>query len=921
MTDLATQLNRGNADLIYLVEFNVLKLADGSVVPLYFSNKPFYAADKQFLPAIASISDLDRSGNDTIDPAYLPTWGDMSFLITGAYKPDAENSIAWNLLLYKDSYTMAGQALTIKIGTPGDAYAAFTTIFTGQIGEISWTDAELNLTVYDKAKELETKYPDYELPESEQVEEDSWDQSVPIILGQVKNYTPVLIKTDPIIEGAITYTNKYALACHVIDSLVNVYFDQVVVATPAQYFFFKKDVSPPKKDTIGGGTVFIYSYGPYTGTLLRAKWVLQIDSITALNSQGASGSEVGLATFRWKLDGDATWRDSGVLTWKLGYDVTTLVKSPAVGIGVMAVSGAYTGDVKLSYKAKITRSGDIGDPICPQFIWSDDGGVTWFPDDVCTWTPVATAPGVMSVAVHNPGDSVLVEITTGGNVGGAVRFKWSLDGGATWDTGNTIPDTSPIELFPGYSIQFTAPGIGGTDDYDAGDAGGSSSAIDILDTDPIPLNRGLSVAFSGVGGLIPSTSWVPANTPPAPGVMSWVAWNAADEVEVEIDTAGMVGSGVTFKWTDDGWATSTTLVPIPNTSPIVLFPGFSVQFTNPGGMVDEYDLGDAGVFTWVYQVAFIKDDIWTWTFKEIPIPLEDGVSIQFVTQVGQDFYLWDEYSFILMSTILVKLPDTTDLTIDAKGLLSPRTDPPVFAATIAEMIYALVSIFAEWGDADFDLPSFDAFAIAIPYSAGLVIDSPDGITSTIDKLLTGIPALYSITIAGKFYVQELVVPSGSPVLSLIDEQIMDLPEFKQLSDITKRVYLKYDVNYTTNTSKDLSGVSQERLAWLKRGNRSISRKDDSILTNYPMASDIGPLETSLNVRADAGALADKLLALYQVPHETMEVQIGLQAIPLDIGDVVMVTRTTFGQGSGQLYMVQGISINFTDRQSTVTLWR
>lgn len=921
MTTLATQLNRGNADLIYLVEFNVLKLADGSLTPLYLSNKPFYDTNKQFLPAISSISDLDRAGNDTMEPAYLPTWGDMAFLITGAYKPDAENSIAWNLLLYKDTYTMSGQALTIKIGTPGDAYAAFTVIFTGQIGEISWTDAELNLTIYDKAKELETKYPDYELPESEQVEEDSWDQSVPIILGEVKNYTPVLIKTDPVTEGGVTYTHKYALACHVIDSLVNVYFNQVIVATPAQYLFKKTDVSPPRKDTIGGGTVFIYAYGPYTGTLLRAKWIIEIDSITALNSQGASGSEVGLATFRWKLEGDATWRGTGVLTWELGYDITTLVHSPAVGIGVMAVSGAYTGDVKLSYKTKITRSGDIGDAICPQFIWSDDSGVTWNPTDVCTWTPVATAPGIMSVATYNQGDSVLVEITTAGDIGGTVRFKWSNDGGATWDTANTIPNTSPIVLFAGYSIQFT--GGAGTD-FDIGDAGGSSSAIDILPTtpvtlysEPILLNRGLSVTYSGLGGLVPDVTWTPVAT--APGVSSVAAYNLADEVKWEIDTAGMVGGMATFKWTDDGWATETALVPIPDELPIILFPGFSVQFTHPGGMFNEYDLGDAGVFTWVYQVAFIKNDVWTWSFKEIPIPLSDGISIQFVTQAGQDFYLWDEYSFILMSTILVNLLDTTDVTIDAKGLINP--DTVLFAATIGGMIYSLIRVFALWEITDFDLPSFTAFDIAIPYAAGTVVDSPDGITSIIDKLLTGIPAIYSITIAGKFYLQELVAPTGTPDLSITDEQIMDLPEFKQLPDITKRVYLEYDTNYTTSNSKDLAGVSQERLAWLKRGSRSISRKDDTVLTNYSMASDIGPLETALNVRVDAGALADKLLALYQVPHETMEVQIGLQAIPLDIGDVVMVTRDTFGQSAGQLYMVQGVSINFTDGQSTVTLWR
>jgi hypothetical protein len=917
MTDLTTQLNQGNADLIYLVEFNILKLADGSLTPLYFSNKSFYDVDKQFLPAISSISDLDRAGNDTMDPAYLPTWGDMSFLIAGSYKPDAENSITWNLLLYKDTYTMVGQSLTIKIGGAEDAYAAFTIIFSGRIGEVSWTDGELNLTIYDKAKELETKYPDYDLPESEQVEEDSWDQTVPIILGQVKNYTPVLIKTEAVVEGLVTYSNKYALACHVIDSLVNVYFDQVIAATPSQYYFRKTDVSPPKKDTIGGGTVTIKSFGPYTGTLLRAKWVIQIFSITDLNSQGVAGSEVGLAWFKWKLE-DGAW-SALTLTWLLAYDSTTLTKTTSAGPATMAVSGTYTGDCKLIYKVKVTRAGDIGDAVCPQFIYSDDNGATWLPADVCTWTPAGSALGVMSVVAYNPGDSVMVEITTGGDVGGAVRFKWSSDGGATWDTGNTIPDTSPIELFTGYSIQFTAPG-GAGDDYDAGDAGGSSSALDILSATPptspssseaVSLNRGLSAAFSGDGY---TTSWYWVGTGPGEGS---VTEGSSGDVSMIITGPGACGVA-TFDWVI-GMSSGSG---VTSTTPQTLVPGYSVVFTAPGVPgVNDYEIGDGSSPGSYYTPAFVVNDSWTFSFKEIPIPLDDGISIQFFTQAGQDFYLLDEFSFILMSTILVNLPDTTDLTIDAKGLLSPRTDPPVFAATIADMIYALVRIFAEWEEADFDLVAFDAFAVAIPYSAGLVIDSPDDITSTIDKLLTGIPALYSITIDGQLYIQELTTPSGTPILSLTDEQIMDLPNFKQLPDITKRVYLEYDKNYTTSTSKDLAGVTQERLAWLKRGNRSISRKNDSVLTNYPMASDIGPLETVLNVRDDAGALADKLLSLYQVPHETMEIEIGLQSAQLDIGDVVQVTRDTFGQSSGQLYMVQGLSINFTDRASTLTLWR
>lgn len=921
MTTLATLLNRGNADLIYLVEFNVLKLADGSLMPLYFSNKPFYASDKQFLPCISSLSDLDRAANDTMDPAYLPTWGDISFLITGTYKPDAGNSIPWNLLLYKDTYTFAGQSLMIKIGAAGDAYTDFTTIFSGQIGEVSWNDTELTFTIYDKAQELETKYPDYELPESEQVDEDSWDQAAAILLGQVKNFTPVLIKSG--LTGS--YNHKYALACHVIDSLVAVYFDQSDQSpptTPGQYLFTKTDVSPVKHDTIYGGSVKANAYGPYTGSLLRAKWVIQIDSITALNSQGSSGPEVGLATFRWKLEGDTAWRGEGILTWLLAYDSTTLVKNPAAGAAAMAVIGDYTGDCKLSYKVKVVRAGDIGDAISPQFIWSDDNGATWQPADVSWWDPVNSnpAPGEMSVVAYNPGDSVLVEITTGGNVGGAVRFKWSNDGGATYTTGVQIPDTNPIELFTGYSIQFTAPGEVGIDDYDAGDEGGSTSAIDIVDTDldgtsdPVLLNRGLSVEFSGVGVTTSTWTWTLVGIGTGVCSVSGIPTGKTqfNVTVVEITSAGGLGVAE-FKWETDDPVESGTGV-IVAASVVLGTSGFTLDFTD-----GTYEVGDKVVISSYYTPAFVVDDVWTFSFKEIPIPLADGVSIQFVTQTGQDFYLWDEFSFILMSTISVNFAESTDLTVDVKGLINPATD--LFADTIGQMIYSLLRIFPEWADAVIDLPSITAFDVAIPYAAGLAIDSPDSITSIITQLLTGIPAIFSITNAGKFYLQELVVPVGPPALVVTDEHIMDLPNFIQLPGITKRVYLEYDKNYTTNSGWSLTNVSQARMAWLKRGNRQISRKDDSVLTNYPAASDIGPLETALIDRDDAGLLAAKLLALYQLPHETMTIEIGLQAAQLDIGDIVEVRRDKFGQDAGQLYKVLGTNINFTDRLSELTLWR
>jgi hypothetical protein len=915
---------KSNEPRIYLVETSAVRLADGYLLPLYFANHTVILDDRCYLGLQMDLPRLTRQANAVLSPNHVSTWGELGLTIEPDYRPDAYCSVTWQELL-SPAWNLRDQPLIILEGGEGFAYSDFRPVFTGRVGPYNWNDSTLTLTVYDKTKSLDITFPDYELPESPQVVEESWDQTVPAILGKVKNYKPVLITSAN--PGA--YPWKFALAGHVMQALDEVYGDNA----PISYQWVQKDVFPASKN--GEGSAVLFTYGPYTGSLIRAEWVLQIDSLTSLNTQGASGPEVGLATFRWKLEGDAAWRGEGILTWKLAYDSATLVKNPAVGLGIMAVSGEYTGDCKLSYKTQITRAGDIGDVIPPQIIWSDDGGATWQPDDVCTWTPVAVAPGVMSVAAHNPGDTVAVEITTGGNVGGAVRFRWSRDGGATWNTDNQIPDTTPIELFPGYLIQFTAPGIGGTDDYDAGDAGGSTSAIDIIDTDsdgtsdPEALNRGLSAVFSGVGQDVPSTSWEHVTPPPGSslGEMSWVAWNPADEVEVEIDATGKVGTGAgaaTFKWrkkTGEVWDSWVEGVAIPDTNPIELFDGFPVQFNDPNPGGTSYEAGDAGVFTWVYQPAFMAGDAWAWGFKEVPIPLDDSVTIQFITQPGQDFHLWDEWRFILGSALLLDGPVAgTNIAVDGQGLISPALG--AYTHLIGELIRAVLVLWGKWdAAADFDLVALAAFNAAFPYEAGLRVDSPTAIGGVIDQLLGGLPALYTMLNDGRFFLAEIAPLTGSPIMKLTDVEFVESPDGADGDDdIYRRVYLNYDRN--PEAEKNPKGaLSQERVEWLRREFRQVSARDETVLVNYPWATDLGPLDTCLVQRADAQTLANKLLNLLKVKHPRTKILIKNQPFHLNLGDEISVQRTRFGIAEENVYEIHGSELNYTTSEAILNLWR
>jgi hypothetical protein len=826
MSAFTDWLNQSNAQRYYLVELTALKLADLSTVALYLSNRPVYFPGRQYIPCISGLPSLDRAANDTLNPAALPTWGELELDLNPAYMPDAERTTAWNLLLYKESYTFMGQPVTIKLGGYGWDYAEYVVIFSGRVSRAQWNANLLSLTIYDRVRDLDLKVPDYELPESALVPEGNWNQPLPVVLGSVKNLKAVLVQL--ILSGPYAY--KYAAACHVVDEVSQVYVNGLAMVA-GSWEVEQRDISPAGKD--GAGSATIETAGPYTGTLLRAEWLVQIDSITALNSQGESGPDVGLATFRWSLDNGATWEDSGLLTWKL--TPGTVANAPSVGNGTMALSGDYSGDCKLDYAVKLITAGEIGGSPTPQISWSDDGGDTW------------------SAAV----------------------------------------------------------------DLEEGSTPGS--------TGPIALSNGLSAVFTGgAGSGVWSTFWQPVGS--APGVMSLSAIDPsldAKLLEVEITTSGNVGDLVRYKWqyNSEGWTTDQQ---IPDTSPINLVPAMHggaaiiIQFTDPGpGSGTDYEAGDSWQAS--YTKAFVVDDQWVWSFDEAPVPLAEGVTLEWTPGSGDDFQVGDEWRFILYTSFKISgLTETTDITCDVKGAISPATNS--YAGTVGEMIRALILMFSDWTEADFDAAALAAFDAAFPYEAGIAMDSPTEMSGIITSLLAGLPSLYTLTMDGLFRLQELIPPSGTPDLELGQVEIFESPDGANIDEnLCRRVYLKYDRNYSTQ--QNLNGVTQERLEWLRRDYRQVSVRDESVRSTYPWAVDLGPIETCLSLAAEAKLLAGKLLDLYKLAHETVEVKCAMQGAGVNIGDLVRLTWDEFGRDAGQLYLVIGISLDFSANESTLKLWR
>lgn len=561
------------------------------------------------------------------------------------------------------------------------------------------------------------------------------------------------------------------------------------------------------------------------------------------------------------------------------------------GSATMQNFGPYTGALIVAEWqiriATITRVNEVGQS-GPEVGLA---GFDWFLNGVkqngaalLTWK---LAPGAVT---HDPalGGSVMtlggeftgeskrqerLKITQAGNFSTPGKFRLSEDGGATWGAEQSITSAAPIALGNGLTAAFTEA------------------------------TRVSAPTFSGTGTGSVTVSG------------TYTGSDQARNYKTKITSAGAQPPPVEarWRWSDDGGATwSDEIAGLPS-GPYSLNRGLSVVF-NAGA----YNLDDE--WNWWGYPPFMADDIWAFALdQEIPIPLAAGVSVQFFTQTGVDFAVGDAWRFPLGSTLcFANVGDGVNITVDLEGLISPADN--LYKDKAGGIIQALLMAWRRWLAADFDAAALAAFDLAFPYKLGLLVDGPTSFGEIIEHLLTGLPALYTLDREERLYLAEVTPPSGAPVLELGEgeTEIIDSPEGESGGDnVYRRVYLNYNRNHNVENSPQ-GAPNQERLEWLKREYRLARQSlapaaDDALRAKYPYAKDLGPLDTCIVSRADALAAAGKILDLYQEVRPPLTLQTpNLAAFLLKLGEVV--------RWRGDLYYLDSLHLDFTQRLATLELW-
>jgi len=602
------------------------------------------------------------------------------------------------------------------------------------------------------------------------------------------------------------------------------------------------------------------------------------------------------------------------------YPVSIVYKdiSPALvdanGMAVIGTGGVFSGTATQREWLVQIDSIDDGTQVGEAtFRWSNDGGQTFqgsgiktadYSYNPATFTQVGTGLANVIIGGYYTGltkrnYSFLVTRTGGVGIVPYPRFKWSDDGGVTW-----------------------------------------SAEIDISNSDPISLSHGLTVTFTGVGIVTGITKSECGCSPyPHAGIVA-SGGQAGDVVQVIIEPIDinyrfyprvLLGdTEVAYRWTNDGggsWHTGVIPAYFPGQSYIAnLFGGYNITF---GSSWWSFCGDDSYTFnTYLCTTDLVLGDTYNFS-TDLPnwIPLSEGVGIIFypnqdpVNFPGQDFYLWDQYKFILYSTLGIvlhsPLAETGVMSLDVKGMCN---EDGSYSNDIGGIIESVIKSWAGWTDGDFNTAAMSAFKAAFPYEAGTVLDSSTSIQDFISTMTVGIPAMCSIDLEGKFFLKEISEPVGEPVLELTDDDITDFPKGGCIEDNPyERVTLRYDRNWLTQDN--LTAIPISRITWAGTEYRQFSRGDSRILQTYPWAMGLGPLDTVIITRTDIKLLAEKVFAIYRRPRETLTIVTVPKVAFLRIGDIVSVRRAKFGLDTGVLFMVVGLDFNLTSGEYTVTLWR
>ena len=282
---------------------------------------------------------------------------------------------------------------------------------------------------------------------------------------------------------------------------------------------------------------------------------------------------------------------------------------------------------------------------------------------------------------------------------------------------------------------------------------------------------------------------------------------------------------------------------------------------------------------------------------------DNGVSVGFTADLTHG-------TFILTSS-----PVGT-VTADVQGAKPAGT----YLTKSGDIINHIVTVHTSLTSSDVSASSLSAFVATCTQTIGLYIPDRQNVIDVLDQIVTSVGAWYTFNRSGQMIFGRMDVPSGTPVMHLVSDDIV----FGGLSIqnmtvpvMTERI--SFFQNWTQQTTV-AGSVSVINATLFSQAAQWAACNNQQIKVTHLMATEPAEKETFIVSAAEAVSESVRLLSLWGAVRRTYQAECIVAPLTLNLGDVISLDHPRYGLSGGVSLRIIGISESVTTRRVTLTLW-
>lgn len=202
------------------------------------------------------------------------------------------------------------------------------------------------------------------------------------------------------------------------------------------------------------------------------------------------------------------------------------------------------------------------------------------------------------------------------------------------------------------------------------------------------------------------------------------------------------------------------------------------------------------------------------------------------------------------------------------------------------------------------------------------------IGDVLDEILETVGGFWVLNNDGDFIIGRLIEPSGSPLKTFIDQELIGSSKFITVANNdpgngipTFRINLNYKRNYRITSASEIAGsVSIIDRNFIFQKFRGITSTDNNVITLHLLAREFN-IDTLYSLEADAQTESDRVLTLYKTRRDTVMITLCTDIVKdLNLNDVVSINIERFTWSGGKIFVIIGIINNYRKGSTTLILW-